>query len=399
MPPVSSSPLFDVQSIIINFLKSIFTVDEDDASPLARFMPWFAGGLLTFLALPWVMMVLYGLHYGIFHRTKEQEAMALSPFLTFFYFLTDEATPGFDQRLMRLFHPSVLSENDDGGSVQRGLIRAMSRCLIDKFGKVTNIPRDTVVLKREGKDVNCMALVDFEKAKQVRCQLSWKRRPGVVKRYKEATGRYPARSAKESFMLNGIGIALPHTFHVTSFHVDPKKGDEFNILQYVNLVDFDDFGELFVRRLLAPAPNAAVAMMVEPLREKYTSDEGLAALQVAVQKAVDACGGLAGPVDSVEVDQTSYKAIYAAAPESATTAPLPGEPQPDAKGGKDKAPAIDGVDMEYLVKGRTRNLELYMRLTFSGLKALVAKYEVRLLADERVQVVVDNDTEKSTIVG
>ncbi|AYU79549.1 conserved hypothetical protein [Leishmania infantum JPCM5] len=383
-----------MQSIIVNLLSDIFTVQRDTF--LGRLMPWFAGGIVAFVAFPWVMMVLYGLYFGIFLRPKEQAAMSLSPLLTFLYFLTDEATPGFDQRLMRLFHPSLLEEEKDGGSVQRGLIRAMSRCLIDKFGKVANIPRDTVVLKREGNDVNCMALVDFEKVKQVRCQLSWKRRPGVVKRYREKTGRYPARSEKESFVLNGIGIAFPYTFQVTSFHIDPKKGDEFNILKYVRLVDFDDFGELFVRRLFEKPPRAAVSMMVQSLKEKYSSGEALATLQDSVQKVVDACGGLASSLGSLTVEQTSYKAVYAPVPEEAE--PLPGEPQTENEDGR-KAPAIDGVDMEYLVEGITRNVEAYLRLTFSGLKALVTRYELRLLPDELAQVVVDHDTGKSIIVG
>ncbi|CAJ1027807.1 hypothetical protein Q4I30_004668 [Leishmania utingensis] len=384
-----------MESIIANLLSDIFTVEHETA--LGRLRPWFAGGIIAFVAFPWVMMMLYGLYFAIFIRPKEQAAMALSPLLTFLYFLTDEATPGFDQRLMRLFHPSLLEEDKDGGSVQRGLIRAMSRCLIDKFGKVTNIPRDTVVLKREGNNVNCMALVDFEKVKQVRCQLSWKHRPGVVKRYREKTGRYPARSEKESFVLNGIGIAFPYTFQVTSFHIDPKKGDEFNILKYLRLVDFDDFGELFVCRLFEKPPRAAVSMMVQPLKEKYSSDEALTTLQESVHKVVDACGGLASSLDSLCVDQTSYKAIYA--PKSEDAVPLPGEPQALKKEDDQKAPAIDGVDMEYQVKGTTRNVEVYLRLNFSGLKALVTRYELRLLPDERTQVVVDRDTGKSIIVG
>ncbi|GET89311.1 hypothetical protein, conserved [Leishmania tarentolae] len=383
-----------MQSIVVNLLSDIFTARDNTL--LGRALPWFAGGVIAFVALPWVLIVLYWLYFGIFLRPKEQAAMSLSPLLTFLYFLTDEATPGFDQRLMRLFHPTLLEEDKDGGSVQRGLIRAMSRCLIDKFGKVTNIPRDTVVLKREGNNVNCMALVDFEKVKQVRCQLSWKRRPGVVKRYREKTGRYPPRSEKESFVLNGIGIAFPYTFQVTSFHIDPKKGDEFNILKYVRLVDFDDFGELFVRRLFEKPPQAAVSMMVQPLKEKYSSDEALATLQGSVQKVIDACGGLAYSLDSLTVDQTSYKAIYAVVPEGA--APLPGQPQ-IANEDDWKSPAIDGVDMEYLVQGATRNIEVYLRLTFSGLKALVTRYELRLLPDELAQVVVDHDTGESIIVG
>ncbi|KAG5502941.1 hypothetical protein JKF63_04714 [Porcisia hertigi] len=382
-----------MESIIVNFFSDIFTVQHE--STLGRLKPWFAGGIIAFVAFPWIMMVLYGLYFGIFLRPKEQAAMALSPLLTFLYFLTDEATPGFDQRLMRLFHPSLLEGENDGGSVQRGLIRAMSRCLIDKFGKVTNIPRDTVVLKREGNDVNCIALVDFERAKQVRCQLSWKRRPGVVKRYRQVKGQYPARSEKESFVLNGIGIALPYTFQVTGFHIDPAKGDEFNVLKYINLVDFDDFGELFVRRLFQRPPAAAVSMMIQPLREKYSSDEAQLTLQGSVQKVVDACGGFASSLDSLDVDQMSCKAIYA--PQSEGAAPLPGEPKTAGEDDR-KAPVISGVDMQYQLKGTTRNVEVYLRLTFSGLKALVTRYEVRLLPDERTQVLVDRDTGTSTIV-
>lgn len=366
----------------MKFMRDFFRGEYEDS--VGTMLPYAIIGVLLLLAAPWVAMALYGLRYGIFQRPGEMAAMALSPFFTFFFFLTDPATPGYDQRLMRLFHHSLLEEKGDGGSVQRGLIRAMSRCLIDKFGPITNIPRDTVVMKKDGANVNCMALVDFEKVKQVRCQLSWRRRAGVVKRYKEATGRYPSRTGKEATVVNGIGIAFPYTFQVTSFHVDPKKGDEFNVLEYVHLTDFDDFGALFVSRLFQHPPTDAVAMMVEPLQEKY-ADAAVDVLQANVQTAVDACGGLSGPLDDLDVDQTSYKAVYTA--EAADT---------DAAATQRRA--IDGVDMEYLVKGKTRNLQVYLRLTFSGLRAMVARYEVRVLADERAQVIVDKDSGNTTVV-
>ncbi|KAG5477079.1 hypothetical protein LSCM1_05420 [Leishmania martiniquensis] len=384
-----------MQSIIANFLSDIFVAE--DKTLLGRLMPWFAGGIVAFVAFPWVMMVLYGLYYGIFLRPTEQAAMALSPLLTFLFFLTDKDTPGSDQRLMRLFHPSLLEEERDGGSVQRGLIRAMSRCLVDTFGKVTSISRDTAVLTREGNNVQCVALIDFEKVKQVRCQLSWKRRPGVVKRYRQEAGRYPARSEKESFVLDGIGIALPYTFQVTSFHIDPQKGDEFDILEYVRLVDFDDVGELCVRRLFEKPPRAAVSMMAQPLKEIYSSEESLATLQESVQKVVEACGGLASSPDTVDVDQTSYKAIYA--PQREAAAPLTGAPQKAKEENDRTASAIVGVDMVHLVKGNSCDVEVRLRLTFSGLRALVDRYEVRLLPDGRPQVLVVHDVRDPILVG
>ncbi|KPA79725.1 hypothetical protein ABB37_05486 [Leptomonas pyrrhocoris] len=368
---------------------------------VGRALPYAVVCVLLFLAAPWVAMAIYGLRYGIFQRPGEMKAMALSPFLTFFFFLTDPATPGFDQRLMRMFHPSLLQEGSDGGSVQRGLIRAMSRCLIDNFGPVTHIPRDTVVLKKDDQHVNCIALVDFEKAKQVRCQLSWKPRPGIVKRYKAATGRYPERKGKEATTINGIRMAFPHTFQVTSFHVDPKKGEEFNILQYVILSDFDDFGALFVERLFQRPPTAAAVMMVPPLQHRYDA-ENIAVLQRNVQTVVDACGGLASPVDDVDVDQTSCRAVYSTAEAQAQPSvaePLPGEPKSVTSKNEVARRAMDGIDMEYLVKGKTRNMEVYLRLTFSGLRAMVARYELRLLADERAQVIVDHDSGNTAVVG
>ena len=389
----------------MRFMRDFFRGEYEDY--VGRSLPYAVLGVILFLAAPWIAMAIYGLIYGIFQRPGEMEAMALSPFLTFFFYLTDPATPGFDRRLMQMFHPSLLQEKNDGGSVQRGLIRAMSRCLIDNFGAVTNIQRDTVVIRKDGNNVNCMALVDFEKAKQVRCQLSWKRRPNVVKKYKAATGRYPVRTSKDATKINGIGIAFPYTFQVTSFHVDPKKGDEFNILKYVILSDFDDFGTLFVHRLFQHPPVDAVEMMVGPLREKYAGEK-VDVLQRNVQTVVDACGGLASPLDDRDIDQTSCKAVYTnkateTEQEAVKTEPLPGEPKSATaatKKAKDNAlRAIDGVDMEYLVEGKTRNIEVYIRLTFSGLRAMVARYELRLLADERAQVIVDHDAGTTEVVG
>lgn len=391
-----------LQQQAMRFMRDFFRGEYEDY--VGRTLPYAIVSVLLFLAAPWVVMAIYGLIYGIFQRPGELKAMQLSPFLTFFFFLTDPATPGFDQRLMQMFHPSLLQEKVDGGSVQRGLIRAMSRCLIDNFGPITDIPRDTVVIKKDGNDVNCMALVDFAKAKQVRCQLSWKKRSNVVKKYKAATGRYPVRTGKEATKINGIGLAFPYTFQVTSFHVDPKKGDEFNILKYINVGDFDDFGTRFVDRLFQCPPVDAVGMMVEPLQEKYAAEK-VDVLQRNVQSVVDACGGLASPLDDLEIDQTSCKAVYSTADNEATgddaaAAPLPGEPM-RTRMTKEKATtpkAIDGVDMEYLVKGKIRNVEVHIRLTFSGLRAMVARYELRLLADERAQVIVDHDSGNTEVV-
>ncbi|KPI89992.1 hypothetical protein ABL78_0852 [Leptomonas seymouri] len=377
------------------FMREFFRGEYEDY--VGSLLPFTVIGVVLFLTAPWIAMAVYGLIYGIFQRPGEMKAMALSPFFTFFFFLTDPATPGFDQRLMRMFHPSLLQEENDGGSVQRGLIRAMSRCLIDNFGPITDIPRDTVVIKKDGNNVNCMALVDFEKAKQVRCQLSWKRRPGIVKKYKEKTGRYPERKGKEAATINGISIAFPHTFHVTSFHVDPKKGDEFNVLKYVLLCDFDDFGTLFVNRLFQRPPTDAVKMMVEPLQEKY-SRENEGVLQRNVQTVVDACGGLASPLDDLDIDQTSCKAVYSKLEEALASEPLPGGPKSVGKEDTSRR-AIDGIDMEYLVKGKTRNIEAYIRLTFSGLRAMVARYELRLLPDAHTQIIVDHDSGSTAVIG
>lgn len=390
-----------LQQQAMHFMRDFFRGEYEDY--VGRTLPYAICATLLLLAAPWIAMAGYGLVYGIFQRPGEMKAMALSPFMTFFFFLTDPATPGFDQRLMRMFHPSLLQEKGDGGSVQRGLIRAMSRCLIDQFGPIQNIPRDTVVIKKDGVDVNCMALVDFAKVKQVRCQLSWKKRSSVVKKYKAATGRYPERKGKEATVINGIGMAFPYTFQVTSFHVDPKKGDEFNILKYIDLNDFDDFGTLFVDRLFQHPPLEAVEMMVEPLQEKYAGEK-VDVLQSNVQKVVEACGGLASPLDDLDIDQTSCKAVYTKVDEAdqAAAEPIPGEPTQTGSAAKAKEAtprAIDGVDMEYRVKGKTRNVEVYLRLTFAGLRAMVARYELRLLADERAQVIVDHDSGNTAVVG
>lgn len=352
-------------------------------------MQWTTGSVVIVLAAPWIGMALYGLYFGIFLRPKVLEAHSLSPLLTFLFFLTDGATPGYDQRLMQLFHPDLFKEG--GGGVQRGLIRAMSRCLLEAFGKPVHIARNTVVIKRNGLQSNCMALVDFERAKGVRCQLSWERRPGALKKYRFNNGHYPKREGKEAFTVNGISIAFPHTFWVTAFHVDPKPDDAFDVLAYVDVKDFDGFGELFVGRLLQAPPADAVGMMVESLQQKYAGEK-VKKLEDAVQSVVTACGGLVERLADLTVTQMSCKAVYtspATADDLSAAQRIPGERVDLLEEKKPKA--IDGVDMEYLIRCHNRNMVAVLRVTFSGIKAAICRYELQALPDERIQVVMDQD--------
>lgn len=326
------------------------------------------------LLIPWSLLVAYGLYYWFFKRPCSMSRAAMGPFVTFYTLLTDGATAGYDKPLMRLFHPGMLKD----GAVERGVLRAMTRCLCDRFGKVVAIPRDTVCLKRDGMQANCVALVDFERVKGVTCQLSWVTRLPSVRASERlaqntttSTSNTSTSPLERLAAVDGIGMVPLHTFHVTSFHIEPHTHDALDVLQYLQLDDFEHFAEKFVSAIFAQPPRAAIEAMVPALRKRYAADEGNQ-LQCNVQMVVRAAGGMR-EVDAVVSDRRVLRS----------------EANPKA---------IDGIEMTYWVRGAIRHMEVYLRMTFVGMRCYVTRYELRIRPDERTQVVVDRDSGETTVV-
>ncbi|KAH9599433.1 hypothetical protein LSM04_001105 [Trypanosoma melophagium] len=364
----------------------------------------------TFLSigLPWLFLVLYVIYYYYFKRPREFSTTAIAPFLLFMDYLTDGATAGYDKPLMNLFHPELL-----GNYVERGLVRAMVRCLCKRVGKVVHIPRDTAMTKSRGNNVNFIALVDFQYAKQVKCRMSWIWRQT---RNTIHTRNGPVRA-----------------FYVTGFRVEPVGGKEFDVVEFLCTDDFVPFAESFVEKLFERPPKAAVEMMVPALQERYVND--LDKLQRSIQHVCGVTETTAGEPNITLVGETILRAgpaVNTSAPEtngnnrgegnttdnnnnnnnkiststttSTTTTSSSTSSSPASKGntpnGSDtKGAAIQGIEFRFFVNGISqREMEVTVTVVFAGLRCYVNRYEVRALPDTRTQVVFDHDTGEKTIV-
>lgn len=346
---------------------------------------WSPTSTAVAVLVPWSVVVCFALYYWFFKRPVKAARTALGPFLTFYTLLTDGATAGFDARLMSVFHPLLFRD----GNVEKGLLRAMARCLTGTFGPVVRVPRETVALKRDSMQVNCIALVDFERKKQVTCQLSWVRRTASVKSVeaREKQGAVPVgRAFTADEVVDGIGMAPLGTFHVTSFHIEQRgqagKLRQLDVLKYLRVEEFEYFGGMFVERFFQRRPVAAVAMMHPALQEKHLADKA-AALEESIQKVVRSCGGLGSKgrvTNEVDATLTEEKIVQV----DTTTSGA--------------ATSINGIDMTFRICCVSRDLELEIRFTFVGMRCYVIKYELRILPDEQRQVIVDRDTGETTVV-
>lgn len=353
---------------------------------------WSLASASVAVLVPWSLVLGYVLYYWFFKRPAKLERAALGPFLTFYTLLTNGATPGFDKQLMSVFHPAVFKD----GNVEKGLLRAMARCLTSTFGPVECVPRETVVLKRDGLTVNCVALVDFSKRKQVACHLSWIRRVVSVKslQTQEREGLVlPGRRFSPEEVVDGIGMAPLGSFHVTGFHVEQRGANTLDVAKYIKPEEFEAFSESFVERLFERPPTRAAQMMLPALQEKHLQD-GAKALEESIQRAVRAAGGLyrSGSTAGEGIDATLTDETLVKSANKDRAAPT------DESSPSSSRSSVDAIDMTFHVRGVCRDLEVQLRFTVVGLRCFVAFYEVRLLPDHHTQVVVDRDTGTTTIV-
>ncbi|ESS67374.1 hypothetical protein TCDM_04003 [Trypanosoma cruzi Dm28c] len=347
-----------------------------------------AQNVLFGMGISWLILALYGLYY-LFKRSREVMASTMAPFIIFMDYLTDGATAGYDKPLMSLLHPELL-EN----VVERGLIRAMARCLCKQFGKVEHIPRDTVMMRSRCDDVNFVALVDFQHAKRVKCRMSWR-----------------WRSSGDVFFQKA---GLVRSFYITGFLVEPRPEEQFDVLNFLHTEDFVPFAESFVEKLFEQSPKAAVMMMVPALQERYMTD--LEKLQRSIERVCGISQGSQREVDAKLVSEVILRAPALSKPPGENTDRESGDKDGGVVGGGSAAAsanddsgdmnekeaaktAVRGIEMRFVVNGvGRREMEVTVVLSFSGLRCYVSRYEVRARPDPRTQVLLDHDTGERTIV-
>ena len=279
------------------------------------------------LLVTWTLPVLCMLLYKRSVKRSKHNAEPLSLFLIE---LSSGASAGHDKKLFSMFHPTVLKR------IEKGTIRAMCRCVVDRYGHFINIETGSLDLKVKGRTTSVSARVVFEKAEGIVVHASW------ITEYRQP-------------------------WQIVAFNVTPRATDEFDVLSFVKSEDFIPFGERFVCSLFAKSPTVAVSMMYPSLREKYAKEEVLAA---EVFKVLRACGGLR---NKSEVDLTAVDGRI-------------------VRSGDSEGSKTSGVELEFAVLGASRDIKVSMKIVFVDLQCLVIKYSVAAQPPAQKNVVFDQDT-------
>lgn len=344
---------------------------------------------VVLVVVPWLVLLLYAAYHYLFGFGAKKSNAAettIQPFIHFFSTFTSGSTAGYDKDVFELLHPSLLQK------VDKGIVRAMMRYLHSTLGPCSSVPKETVLVRQDGLQLNAVALVNFEKARNVKCQLHWVIRPSVAQGERNFDGSV--------------------RFHVMSFHVDvpPSKGDALTVVNFLQLDDFVSVGEQFVAGLFDSARRQEmVQLMLPSMRSAYEGEDNakLAGLAMSMQKTLQAAGQLKGG----EFDCTLVEASFirggrdkAGAEQGASgsaqgpvimdqskanaevskSAPLPSCSSADGE--------LKGFSQTFYVPCNNRDIEVELRLTLVELSCYVFNFQVRLLPEKRQQVVIDRDT-------
>lgn len=204
------------------------------------------------------------------------------------------------------------------------------------------------------------------------------------------------------------------------------SGVELDILNYIQVEDFEPMAEQFVERLLLDRPPAAaVDMMVSELQQRHRDEAKLTALQNSVQAVLRACGGLGRrgeETEECEVTVTEAKLVRNSSssndeadkektekdeksiprrPEKETTGEAAVKNTKKGEGvcsNDGHGARIYGMDMTLHVPCRVRNMQVGVRLGFEKLRCCVIRYELRAMPDERRHVIVDGQGKNPVVV-
>jgi hypothetical protein len=307
--------------------------------------------LADFLSSPSVFIVFFLswavpiVIYALYRRRGLRERARSVPLGIFLRELTSGSTAGFDRRFLGMFHPAVFKR------VEKGVIRAMSRCVTAKYGRFVAVDDDSVELRVRSGTTSAVAKVNFERAEGVLCQAAWVLREGD-----------------------------PHLrFQIVGFNVAPLRPEDFDVLSYIVPEEFAPFGQRFISALLSQDISTAIRMMVPSLQEKYKDEESRRSLGAEVTKVLRACGGMRhdSDVDTTMVDGRLVRV-----------------------GGSEKARA-SGVELEFAVLGKIRDMRVAFKVVFVDLQCFVIKYQIVVQAPANApkHVIYDQNTAESIVIG
>lgn len=289
--------------------------------------------------------------YAWWRRRGFKKREVASPLGVFLTELTTGASSGHDRKLMGMFHSAVFRR------VERGTIRAMCRCVVARYGAYVSTDDASLVVRVRGHTTSVVAKVNFANASGVTCQAAW------IRHEKGISG-------------GGLGA-----WQIIGFHVLPANEADFDVLSFVKPDDYVSFGERFVSALFARSPATAVSMMYTTLQDKYQTEVAQAQLAKEVGKVLGACGGLR---NKSEVDLTMVDARV-------------------VRSGESEQSKTNGIEMEFAVLGRVRDMKVSLKIVFVELKCTVIRYHLSAQPEPhsggagRMQIV-DTDEGTQTVV-
>lgn len=251
------------------------------------------------------------------------------PLAVFLAELTAGASSGFDNKFFSMLHNSLFKK------VERGIVRAMARCVTARYGKFLSLDMSTIVVEERGSVVNAKGIAHFEHVKNVPVRAGW--------------------------LLNTQGV-----WRVVGFDVSPVSSEAFDVFSYVTASDFSSFGEKFVCALFARLPTDAVSMMHSSLQEKYRDEDAISKLASDIAKVMRACGGLRNPT---EVDITMVDARV-------------------VRTGDDAGCRTNGVELEFAVLGAHRDLKVSCKVVL-GMECKVIRYHVEAQQPHTRHAIID----------
>jgi hypothetical protein len=284
--------------------------------------------ILGMLVVCWVTV-----YYGIALKQTRSTQRRLEPATEFFKQLSKFQSKGHDKRLFAMLHSSVLM------IVERGAVRAMSRCVAEVYGPLVSIDASTAQFKGDDKSVSVVARATFANlpSTPVVVDASW-----IVGRSKG--------------------------WSVISFNVEPPPNREIDVLSFADPEEFADFGEKFVTSLLSSSPLYARGVMVEALKSKYSTEGDLAA---EVGKIMAVCGGLRTR-NHIDITMTSAERRTAV--------------------NENGSSFVSAIHIEFHVLGKLRDMEASVTMCFSRLQCFVQRYSLRALSPLQRHAIHDQST-------
>lgn len=301
-------------------------------------------------------------------RRLQEAKRLVKPLQRLLVELAKGASAGHDQALFRCFSPQVLR------FVERGLIRAMARCVVAELGSYESIDGRSVVITRSiGKNGERLHTADakakFTKMDDVSVTATWAVAPPLGSREKSAADAPESSEVAAAASGLAAGRALGDGL-ILSFQVKPPEGKQLEVLKYIDPKEFEHFGERFLLSLMTKTPTYAYEHMNDTLKQKYPSEQLVAS---EILKVLRAAGGLKDK-NEVASQLTDARLVHHNSEDGSPT-------------------AISGMELEFMILGRTKNIVALIRTNFVAMQCRVSRFTMRTVTTETTQhVVVDGDT-------